>query len=110
MSAPRPAATAAPPAAATRIASIDLIRGAVMILMAIDHVRVFSGLPPGGPTAGIFFTRWVTRFCAPTFLFLAGTSAFSYLVFAVAIVVQYVPCRWFADRKARSTELWLRYL
>ena len=61
-----------------RIASIDLIRGAVMILMAIDHVRVYSGLPAGGPTAGIFFTRWITHFCAPAFLFLAGTSAFFY--------------------------------
>src|ERR1700704_1852746 len=60
----------------SRIASIDLIRGAVMILMAIDHVRVFSGLPPGGPTPGIFFTRWVTHFCAPAFAFLAGTGAF----------------------------------
>jgi uncharacterized membrane protein len=59
-----------------RIASIDLIRGAVMVLMAIDHVRVYSGLPAGGPTPGIFFTRWVTHFCAPAFLFLAGTSAF----------------------------------
>jgi uncharacterized membrane protein len=49
-----------------------------MILMAIDHVRVFSGLPAGGPTPGIFFTRWVTHFCAPAFLFLAGTSAFFY--------------------------------
>jgi uncharacterized membrane protein len=47
-----------------------------MILMAIDHVRVYSGLPAGGPTPGIFFTRWVTHFCAPAFLFLAGTSAF----------------------------------
>ena len=62
----------------TRIASVDLIRGAVMILMAIDHVRVYSGLPAGGPTPGIFFTRWVTHFCAPAFLFLAGTSAFFY--------------------------------
>lgn len=49
-----------------------------MALMAIDHVRVYSGLPAGGPTAGIFFTRWVTRFCAPAFIFLAGTSAFLY--------------------------------
>jgi uncharacterized membrane protein len=62
----------------SRIASIDLIRGAVMILMAIDHVRVYSGLPAGGPTPGIFFTRWVTHFCAPAFIFLAGTSAFFY--------------------------------
>jgi len=47
-----------------------------MVLMAIDHVRVYSGLPPGGPTPGIFFTRWITHFVAPAFLFLAGTSAF----------------------------------
>jgi uncharacterized membrane protein len=60
----------------SRIAYIDLIRGAVMILMAIDHVRVYSGLPAGGPTPGIFFTRWVTHFCAPAFIFLAGTSSF----------------------------------
>jgi uncharacterized membrane protein len=62
----------------SRIGSIDLIRGAVMILMAIDHVRVYSGLPAGGPTAGIFFTRWITHFCAPAFIFLAGTSIFLY--------------------------------
>ncbi len=77
-------ATLSPPQAAPaateqpRVASIDLIRGAVMALMAIDHVRVFSGLPAGGPTPGIFFTRWVTHFCAPAFIFLAGTSAFFY--------------------------------
>jgi uncharacterized membrane protein len=68
----------APAAATTRVASVDLIRGAVMILMAIDHVRVYSGLPAGGPTPGIFFTRWITHFCAPAFVFLAGTSAFFY--------------------------------
>jgi uncharacterized membrane protein len=66
------------PQAGTRLASIDVIRGAVMVLMAIDHVRVFSGLPAGGPTPGIFFTRWVTHFCAPAFVFLAGTSAYFY--------------------------------
>ena len=66
------------PASTSRIASIDLIRGAVMILMAIDHVRVYSGLPAGGPTPGIFFTRWITHFCAPAFIFLAGTSVFFY--------------------------------
>ena len=59
-----------------RLAAVDLIRGAVMILMAIDHVRVYSGLPTGGPTPGIFFTRWITNFCAPAFVFLAGASAF----------------------------------
>ena len=62
--------------ARTRIASIDIVRGVVMLLMAIDHVRVFSGQPAGGPTPGIFFTRWVTHFVAPAFVFLAGTSAF----------------------------------
>lgn len=46
--------------------------------MAIDHVRVYSGLPAGGPTAGIFFTRWVTHFVAPAFCFFAGTAAFFY--------------------------------
>ena len=64
--------------ASGRILSIDLIRGAVMVLMAIDHVRVYSGLPAGGPTPGIFFTRWITHFCAPAFVFLAGASAWFY--------------------------------
>lgn len=59
-----------------RVASIDIIRGAVMVLMAIDHVRVFAGVPAGGPWPGVFFTRWITNFCAPGFLFLAGTAAF----------------------------------
>jgi uncharacterized membrane protein len=64
--------------APSRVQSIDVIRGAVMVLMAIDHVRVYSGVPAGGPTFGLFFTRWVTHFCAPAFVFLAGTSAFLY--------------------------------
>ncbi len=63
-------------AKAGRLWSIDVIRGIVMVLMAIDHVRVYSGLPAGGPTPGIFFTRWITHFCALAFVFLAGTSAF----------------------------------
>lgn len=61
-----------------RINSIDIVRGVVMVLMAIDHVRVYSGLPAGGTEVGIFFTRWVTHFCAPAFVFFAGTSAFLY--------------------------------
>ena len=64
------------PSSTGRIASIDIVRGVVMLLMAIDHVRVYSGLPAGGPTSGIFLTRWITHFVAPAFIFLAGTSAF----------------------------------
>ena len=59
-----------------RVASVDLVRGVAMVLMAIDHVRVYSGVPAGGPTYGVFFTRWVTHFVAPAFVFLAGTAAF----------------------------------
>jgi uncharacterized membrane protein len=59
-----------------RIASVDALRGLVVILMAVDHVRVYSGIPAGGPTIGVFFTRWITHFVAPTFVFLAGTAAF----------------------------------
>jgi uncharacterized membrane protein len=49
-----------------------------MIVMAIDHVRVYAGVPAGGPTPGVFFTRWITHVCAPVFVFLAGSSAFLY--------------------------------
>ena len=61
-----------------RVRSIDIVRGAVMVLMAIDHVRVYAGVPAGGPDPAVFFTRWVTHFCAPVFVFLAGTSAYLY--------------------------------
>ena len=59
-----------------RIASLDIARGIIMILMAIDHVRVYAGVPAGGPSPGVFFTRWVTNFSAPGFAFLAGTGAY----------------------------------
>jgi uncharacterized membrane protein len=62
----------------SRIPSLDILRGAVMVLMALDHVRVFSGVPSGGRTPAVFFTRWVTHFCAPAFVFLAGTSIYLY--------------------------------
>lgn len=67
---------AAPPA--RRIASLDIVRGIIMVLMAIDHVRVYSAVPAGGPQLGVFFTRWVTHFSAPGFAFFAGTAAFLY--------------------------------
>lgn len=62
--------------AGARLRSVDILRGLVCVLMAIDHVRVYAGVPAGGPTAGIFFTRWVTHFVAPAFCLFAGTGAF----------------------------------
>ncbi len=62
--------------AARRIGSLDAVRGVVMILMAIDHVRVYSGIPAGGHAPGVFFTRWITHFVAPAFVFFAGTAAY----------------------------------
>jgi uncharacterized membrane protein len=59
-----------------RIRSIDVARGAVMVLMALDHVRVYSGVPASGTAPGVFLTRWITNFCAPAFVFFAGTSMF----------------------------------
>jgi len=76
-----PLSTGQPAAVAVqfgRLQSVDLIRGAVMVLMAIDHVRVYAGLPADGLTPALFFTRWVTHFCVPVFVFTAGASAFLY--------------------------------
>ena len=68
---------ASAPAFSTRVRSVDVVRGLVCVLMAIDHVRVYSGLPAGRPTPGIFLTRWVTHFVAPAFCFFAGTGGVS---------------------------------
>src|SRR5437773_8439089 len=71
-----------PASTSYRIDSIDLLRGLVMIIMALDHSRDFfhkDGMT-GDPlnlattTPLLYFTRWITHFCAPVFVFLTGAS------------------------------------
>ena len=75
------ATTLSPEVKSQRIESVDIVRGIVMIVMALDHVRDFlSGA--GNPTnlatttVPLFFTRWITHFCAPVFFLLTGTGAY----------------------------------
>jgi uncharacterized membrane protein len=65
-----------------RLESVDILRGVIMILMALDHTRDFfgkTGFSPTDPaqtTIPLFFTRWITHLCAPVFFLLTGTGAY----------------------------------
>ncbi len=112
-----------------RIESVDLLKGLVMVIMALDHTRdyfhysanFFDPADPTHTTLAIFFTRLITHFCAPTFCFLAGLSAFFagrrktkhelsiflitrglWLVFVELIIVDFA---WFFDVQFRAFNL-----
>ncbi|MEP6916346.1 MAG: heparan-alpha-glucosaminide N-acetyltransferase domain-containing protein [Acidobacteriota bacterium] len=66
----------------SRLEAVDVVRGVIMIVMALDHTRDFFGIPGQNPTnlttatAALFLTRWITYFCAPVFFLLTGTGAY----------------------------------
>lgn len=81
ISSPRPGLKL-PKLARPRLDAIDWLRGLVMVIMVLDHTRDYLGASSVNPRevndAALFLTRWITHFCAPVFVFLAGVSAFLY--------------------------------
>jgi uncharacterized membrane protein len=79
---PAPHGLAPPAPARPRLEAVDVVRGLAIVLMALDHARVyflatrFDPTDLGRTTAGLFATRWLTHFCATAFIFLSGSSAF----------------------------------
>ncbi len=82
--APAPAPGSAPAPALSlrpRLEAVDVVRGLIMIVMALDHTRDYFGIAGSNPTdlatttTALFFTRWITHFCAPVFFLLTGTGA-----------------------------------
>ncbi|MCR5890002.1 heparan-alpha-glucosaminide N-acetyltransferase domain-containing protein [Hymenobacter sp. J193] len=99
-----PAAAAKEPAQA-RVQAIDVVRGIVMVIMALDHIREFwspmavRAEDVAHASAALFLTRWVTHFCAPTFVFLSGVS--------IWLSAQKHSSRAYTSRFLLSRGLWL---
>ena len=97
-------------AAPSRIQSVDALRGAIIILMALDHVRdftsaaamAFSPTDLSRTSAALFFTRWITHFCAPVFAFTAGLGAFFWYQHGRTLVL--------LSRFLLTRGLWLMFL
>ncbi|UOQ96200.1 heparan-alpha-glucosaminide N-acetyltransferase domain-containing protein [Hymenobacter sp. 5317J-9] len=91
-----------------RVQAIDVVRGLVMVIMALDHIREFwsptavRAEDVAQASALLFFTRWVTHFCAPTFVFLSGCSIF--------LSQQKQPSRGAMSRFLLTRGLWLVFL
>ena len=108
--APASASPVAPGLSERRIDSVDLLRGIVMVVMMLDHTRdfvhsgafLFDPLDLSKTTPTLFFTRWITHYCAPVFVFLAGTGAYFQLARGKS--------KWDLSKFLLSRGLWLIFL